>query len=346
MKQITFMKIKDTDILTILFSFISFQFCISLHRIIKIKNDEKEEKGEKKLEEHVILLSFYLSEVLSIICFYLFKKYEKNNSFNTKTIVYGCVLGFLNFSYKNFLTDVNVISFGYSFISSIICYEILLKNFEKKKKLITSLIIILLFIILIRSIIFTGSYGFYTYYFYSAIGLGIQLAFEKYSIEKEELNIYLLMFFEGVSSSIIHYTYHNLYDHNYESIKSDNFEFLIYFFFVYFVLNLTRFYLTKYSSLLMNILIMAFANIYFEKNVDLLLYDLKDIAYMFFSLGIFLGMCIYNEIIILNFLNKENNSDENKPAIESNENNVIQSDNKIENNNINILDKKEDTNED
>ena len=341
MKQITFMKIKDTDILTILFSFISFQFCISLQEAIL----NKSKKETNKLESHVILLSFFLSEVLSIICFYLFKKYEKNNSFNTKTIVYGCVLGFLNFSYKNFLTNENEISFGYTFISSIICYEILLKNFEKKKKLITSLIIILLFIILKRSIIFTGSYDFYTNYFYSAIGLGIQLAFEKYSIEKEELNIYLLMFFEGVSSSIIHYTYHNLYDHNYKSIKSDNFEYLIYYFFVFFVTNLTRFYLTKYSNLLMNILILIFANVYFGKNVSIK-QNLKDIAYMFFSLGIFLGMCIYNEIIILNFLNKENNSDENKPAIEANENNVIQSDNKIKNNNINILDKKEDTNED
>ena len=341
MKQITFMKIKDTDILAILFSFISFQFSISLQAAISIKS----EKEDNKLEKHVILLSYFLSEVLSIICFYLFKKYEKNNSFNTKTIVYGCVLGFLNFSYLNFLGNDIIKSFGYSFIASIICYEILLKNFEKKIKLITSLIIILLFIVLIRTIIYTGKDIDYTYYFYAAIASGIHLAVEKYSIEKEELNIYLLMFFEGVSSSIIHYTYHNLYDRNYKSIKSDNFEYLIYYFFVFFVTNLTRFYLTKYSSLLMNILIMAFSSVYFEKNVSLF-HDLKNIAYMFFSLGIFLGMCIYNEIIILNFLNKENNSDENKPAIEANENNVIQSDNKIENNNINILDKKEDTNED
>lgn len=341
MKPITFKNIKDTDILAILFSYISLQFCVSLQTAISINSN----KEKNKLENHVILLTFFLSEVLSIICFYLFKKYEKNNSFDTKTIIYGCLLGFLNFSNINFLEQQSVFSFGYTFISSIICYEILLKNFEKKTKLIASLIIILLFIILIRSIIFTGSNIIFTHFFYSAIASGILLAVEKYSIEKEEINIYLLMFFEGVSSSIIHYTYYNIYDYNYKSIKSDNFEYLIYYFFVFFVTNLTRFYLTKYSSLLMNSLIMAFVSVYYEKNLSLF-EDLKDIGYMFFSLGIFIGMCIYNEIIILNFLSKENNSDENKPAIEANENNIIQSDNKLENNNINILDKKEDTNED
>ena len=340
MKPITFGKFKDTDIIAILFSFISIQFCFSLQSAISIKSSTE----DHLLEPHVIKLTFFLSEVLSIICFFLFKKYEKNNSFNTKTIIYGCLLGFLYFSTLNFLEDDGEVSFGYYFISSIICYEILLKNFEKKIKIITSLIIIVIFIILFRSIIFTGGDIKYTHYFYCAIATGILFAVEKYGIEKEEINLYLLMFFEGVSSTIIHYTYYNLYDYNYKSIKSDNFEYLIYYFIVYFVENLTRFYLTKYSSLLMNILIFSLV-VYFEKNVNFE-QNLKDIGYMFFSLGIFLGMCIYNEIINLNFLNKENDlkSDENKPAIEANENNIIQSDNKIENNNINVLDKKEETN--
>ena len=343
MKPITFKNFKDTDIITILFSYISLQFCISLQTVITFKSHEE----DNKLEKHVIILTFFLSEVLSIICFYLFKKYEKNNSFNTKTIIYGCLLGFLNFSFLNFLKNASIISFGYSFISSIICYEILLKNFEKKIKLITSLIIIILFIVLIRTIIFTGHEKIFMSLFYSAIALGILIAVEKYCIEKEEINIYLLMFFEGVSSSIIHYIYCNIYKQNYQSIKSDNFEYLIYYLFVFFFTNLTRFYLSKYSSLLMNILILAFVSVYYEKNL-FIFHDLKDIGYIFFSLGIFIGMCVYNEIINLNFLNKENNlnSDENKQEIEANENNIIQSNNKIENNNINVLDKKEDTNED
>ena len=58
-------------------------------------------------------------------------------------------------------------------------------------------------------------------------------------------------------------------------------------------------------------------------------------------------MCVYNEIINLNFLvlikdNELNNANENN----NNENNVIQIDNKIENENINVLDKNEESKQD
>ena len=339
MKSITFGNFKESSLLVILFSYISIHFCISISAAVSIKS------FEANLELYVITLCYFFSEILSIICFYLFKKYEKNNNFNIKTAVYGCLLGFLHYSYFNFLQSQNTFCFGYSFISSIICYEICLRSFNKKNKLLISLIIITFFIILIRTLITKGSHDFYNSYFYSAIGIGIQFAIEKYSIEKEELNIYLLMFFEGISSSLIHTIHCILYDDHFKNVDSDNFKYIFYYVFIYFVVNITRFYLAKYTNLLMNILIYLFIAVYFEKNVQLDNNE-KDIGFIFISLCIFFGMCVYNEIINLNFLvlikeNENNNANENN----NNENNVIQIDNKIEND-INELDKNEEAKQD
>lgn len=339
MKSITFGNFKESALIAILFSYISFQFGISISSAISIRS------VREGLETYVIALCYFFSEILGIICFYLFKKYEKNNNFNIKTAVYGCLLGFLHYSYSNFLSNQYTFSFGYSFISSIICYEICLRSFNKKNKLLISLIIITVFIILIRTLINKGAHGVYNSYFYSAIGIGIQFAIEKYSIEKEELNIYLLMFFEGISSSLIHVTHCILYDDHFKSVDSDNFKYIFYYVFIYFVINISRFYLTKYTNLLTNILIYLFVTVYFEKNVSLENNE-RDIGFIFISLCIFFGMCVYNEIINLNFLvlikeNENNNANENN----NNENNVIQIDNKIEND-INELDKNEEAKQD
>ena len=339
MKSITFGNFKESSLLVILFSYISIQFGISISSAVSIKSSIDD------LEIYVITLCYFFSEILGIICFYLFKKYEKNNNFNIKTAVYGCLLGFLHYSYFNFLQSQNTFCFGYSFISSIICYEICLRSFNKKNKLLISLIIITFFIILIRTLITKGAHDVYNSYFYSAIGIGIQFAIEKYSIEKEELNIYLLMFFEGISSSLIHVTHCILYDDHFKSVDSDNFKYIFYYVFIYFVINISRFYLTKYTNLLTNILIYLFVKVYFEKNVYLENNE-RDIGFIFISLCIFFGMCVYNEIINLNFLvlikeNENNNANENN----NNENNVIQIDNKIEND-INELDKNEESKQD
>jgi len=339
MKSITFGNFKESSLITILFSYISIQFGISISTAISIRSISE------GLEVYVITLCYFFSEILGIICFYLFKKYEKNNKFNIKTAVYGCLLGFLHYSYFNFLDSKYTFCFGYSFISSIICYEICLRSFNKKNKLLISLIIITFFIILIRILIIKGAKDVYNSYFYSAIGIGIQFAVEKYSIEKEELNIYLLMFFEGISSSLIHITHCILYDDHFKSVDSDNFKYIFYYVFIYFVVNITRFYLAKYTNLLMNILIYLFIPVYFEKNVSLENNE-RDIGFIFISLCIFFGMCVYNEIINLNFLvlikeNENNNANENN----NNENNVIQIDNKIEND-INELDKNEEAKQD
>ena len=354
MKSITFGNFKESSLLAILFSYISIQFGISISYAISLKS------FQANFEIYVIILSYFFSEILGIICFYLFKKYEKNNNFNIKTAVYGCLLGFLHYSYFNFLQSKYIFNppflleypyqytfiFGYSFISSIICYEICLKSFNKKNKLLISLIIIIFFIILIRTLIIKGAHDVYHSYFYSAIGIGIQFAVEKYSIEKEELNIYLLMFFEGISSSLIHITHCILYDRNFKTVDGDNFKYIFYYIFIYFVINISRFYLAKYTNLLMNILIYLFVLVYFEQNI-IAKEDETDIGFIFLSLCIFFGMCVYNEIINLNFLvlikeNENNNANENN----NNENNVIQIDNKIENENINVLDKNEESKQD
>ena len=340
MKSITFGNFKESSLITILFSYISIQFGISISTAISLRSISE------GLELYVITLCYFFSEILGIICFYLFKKYEKNNNFNIKTAVYGCLLGFLHYSYFNFLDSKYTFCFGYSFISSIICYEICLKSFNKKNKLLISLIIITFFIILIRILIIKGAKDVYNSYFYSAIGIGIQFAVEKYSIEKEELNIYLLMFFEGISSSLIHITHCILYGDNFDDINGKNFKYIFYYIFIFFVVNISRFYLTKYTNLLINILIYLFIAVYFEKNVTLEGNE-KDIGFIFLSLCIFFGMCVYNEIINLNFLvlikdNELNNANENN----NNENNVIQIDNKIENENINVLDKNEESKQD
>ena len=241
MKSITFGNFKESALIAILFSYISFQFGKSISSAIK--------SVRKGLETYVIALCYFFSEILGIICFFLFKKYEKNNKFNIKTAVYGCLLGFLHYSYFNFLDNEYTFSFGYSFISSIICYEICLRSFNKKNKLLISLIIITFFIILIRTLITKGAHDVYNSYFYSAIGIGIQFAIEKYSIEKEELNIYLLMFFEGISSSLIHVTHCILYDDHFKSVDSDNFKYIFYYFFIYFFINIYIFYFKKYKNL-------------------------------------------------------------------------------------------------
>ena len=258
MKSITFGNFKESALIAILFSYISFQFGRSISYAIRIRS---------VLETYVIALCNFFSEILGIICFFLFKKYEKNNKFNIKTAVYGCLLGFLHYSYFNFLDNKYTFSFGYSFISSIICYEICLRSFNKKNKLLISLIIITFFIILIRILIIKGAKDVYNSYFYSAIGIGIQFAVEKYSIEKEELNIYLLMFFEGISSSLIHITHCILYDRNFKTVDGDNFKYIFYYIFIFFVINISRFYLAKYTNLLMNILIYLFVLVYFEQNI-------------------------------------------------------------------------------
>ena len=340
MKSITFGNFKESSLLVILFSYISIQFGISISAAVSIKS------FEANLELYVITLCYFFSEILGIICFYLFKKYEKNNNFNIKTAVYGCLLGFLHYSYFNFLQSQYTFCFGYSFISSIICYEICLRSFNKKNKLLISLIIITFFIILIRILIIKGAKDVYNSYFYSAIGIGIQFAVEKYSIEKEELNIYLLMFFEGISSSLIHITHCILYGDNFDDINGKNFKYIFYYIFIFFVINISRFYLAKYTNLLMNILIYLFVLVYFEQNI-IAKEDETDIGFIFLSLCIFFGMCVYNEIINLNFLvlikdNELNNANENN----NNENNVIQIDNKIENENINVLDKNEESKQD
>jgi hypothetical protein len=170
------------------------------------------------------------------------------------------------------------------------------------------------------------------------------------------------MFFEGVSSLASHLTYSYIYDKKFDNFSENTISDAICYFFSFFIINLTRFYLSKFTNLLNNIFMYQFVNVYFEQKLlgDYHLYDNKKfLEYILISFCIFIAMSIYNELIILNFPkgNNENNNDENNDSKsnlidKNNENNIILNDNKNNDNNDNenndnniILSDKKETNE-
>jgi len=315
------------------------------------------------------IMVFFGSQILGIL-FYIFFKNEQPNSNFFITLISGICIGSFHAAYYIFLYEYPQPCRGVNFVVSIILYVILFKNVNLMRTCL-SLILIIIFTLINFIIFFDEKYVYYLYfknynstknliksendlkmisYIFITISFSICLAGqfigEKFLIEKKNINFYLLMFFEGIgslSTSLIFYIIKNSKlkgEENkiFSKVDKDNCFLIFVFSIIYFIYNLNRFYLSKYSTLCQNIFIYELGKFFY-----LFVFDSETkLGYYFSTLAIFLGMAIFNDIFVIPAFdkkNEENNSptqliekkQENNNNLIDNNNIIMQEENKKEN---------------
>ena len=364
-----FWKYKKEELNTIILTLFSYNILYSLGKSFL---NAKEDKHYDIFSyyDSVGINVYFVSQTLGILFYYIFK--DKNTKFNPYSAIFGLAIGAVNSFYHIFLFDFPQPCKGITFIAGIVIYLLLYKPKLNNGKICLSLFLIIIFTVIDCFIHFKKDNELYLNFhklnlgkslidkyknfyikFYSkritfiflscfySIFLAAQFMGEKFLIEKEKTNMYLLMGFEGFGGfafSLIYYLFKER--HIYDLIDQDNSYLIFFFMVIYFCYNLNRFYLSKYTNLCQNIFVFELAKFFFYY-VTLVGVDYNhDIEYLFCSIPIFLGMAIFNEMIGLSVFveddndNNNNNNNFKTSLIDQSSNNNINNNNVL-NNNIN-----------
>ena len=367
----TFWKYKKEELNTIILTLFSYNILYSLGKSFLNAKDEKN-YDIFIYYDSVGINVYFVSQTLGILFYYFLK--DKNTKFNPYSAVFGLAIGAINSFYHIFLFDYPQPCKGITFIAGIVIYLLLYKPKLNNGKICLSLFLIIIFTVIDFFIHFKKSNSLYFIFhnlnlekslidedknfykkFYSkhftfillsclySLFLAAQFMTEKFLVEKEKTNMYLLMGFEGFGGFAFSLIYFLIKDkHVYDQLDSENSYLIFFFMVIYFCFNLNRFYLSKYTSLCQNIFVFELAKFFFYY-VTIIGYDSRhDIGYLFCSIPIFLGMAVFNEIIGLSVLkdDDDNNNENNNfktSLIDQRNNNVINNnnDNNINTNNYN-----------
>ena len=363
-----FWKYKKEEINTIILTLFSYNFLYSLG--ISFLN-AKSKYNIFSYYDPVGINVYFVSQTLGILFYYIFK--DKNTKFNPYSAIFGLAIGAVNSFYHIFLFDFPQPCKGITFIAGIVIYLLLYKPKLNNGKICLSLFLIIIFTVIDCFIHFKKSNSLYSLFhelnleksliddkknfyikFYSkritfiflscfySIFLAAQFMGEKFLVEKEKTNMYLLMGFEGFGGfafSLIYYLFKDR--HTYDSIDQDNSYLIFFFMIIYFCYNLNRFYLSKYTNLCQNIFVFEIAKFFFYYVTLVGVDSDHDIEYLFCSIPIFLGMAVFNEMIGLSVFveddndnNNNNNNNFKTSLIDQSRNNNINNNNVL-NNNIN-----------
>ena len=365
----TFWKYKKEELNTIILTLFSYNI---LYLLGKSFLNAKQNYGIFNYYDSVGINVYFVSQTLGILLYFFLK--DKNTKFNPYSAIFGLAIGAINSFYHIFLFDYPQPCKGITFIAGIVFYLLLYKPKLNSGKICLSLFLIIIFTVIdffthfkkendlyeqfhdlnLSKALFDEGKKFYikfyskhiTFillsYLYSII-LAAQFMGEKFLIEKEKTNMYLLMGFEGFGGFAFSLIYFLCKEkHVYDFIDSDNSYLIFFFMVIYFCYNLNRFYLSKYTSLCQNIFVFELAKFFFYYVTIIYIDSQHNIGYLFCSIPIFLGMAVFNEIIGLSVLkgddndNNENNNFKTS-LIDQRNNNVLNNNfnNNINNNNFN-----------
>ena len=368
-KMFTFWKYKKEELNTIILTLFSYNI---LYLLGKSFLNAKQNYGIFNYYDSVGINVYFVSQTLGILLYFFLK--DKNTKFNPYSAIFGLAIGAINSFYHIFLFDYPQPCKGITFIAGIVFYLLLYKPKLNSGKICLSLFLIIIFTVIdffthfkkendlyeqfhdlnLSKALFDEGKKFYikfyskhiTFillsYLYSII-LAAQFMGEKFLIEKEKTNMYLLMGFEGFGGFAFSLIYFLCKEkHVYDFIDSDNSYLIFFFMVIYFCYNLNRFYLSKYTSLCQNIFVFELAKFFFYYVTIIYIDSQHNIGYLFCSIPIFLGMAVFNEIIGLSVLkgddndNNENNNFKTS-LIDQRNNNVLNNNfnNNINNNNFN-----------
>ena len=367
----TFWKYKKEELNTIILTLFSYNILYSLGKSFLNAKDEKN-YDIFSYYDSVGINVYFVSQTLGILLYFFLK--DKNTKFNPYSAIFGLAIGAINSFYHIFLFDYPQPCKGITFIAGIVFYLLLYKPKLNSGKICLSLFLIIIFTVIDFFTHFKESnYLYFIFHnlnlskslideeknfykkFYSkqitfillsclySIILAAQFMGEKFLIEKEKTNMYLLMGFEGFGGFAFSLIYFLCKEkHVYDKIDSDNSYLIFFFMVIYFCYNLNRFYLSKYTSLCQNIFVFELAKFFFYY-VTITDYDSQhNIGYLFCSIPIFLGMAVFNEIIGFSvFKEDDNDNNENNnfktSLIDQRNNNVLNNNfnNNINNNNFN-----------
>jgi len=309
------------------------------------------------------IIIFFGSQILGILLYFFLR--DKNSKFNIKSAIIGLFIGAINFIYYIFFYDYPQPCKGVTFTTAILLYLLIFKPKLNSGKICLSLFLIIFFSIINFIIFFKKDNEIYkifldlnvdknlieknytrkrsTFISFSTIFsmlLAVQFMTEKFLIEKGSTDIYLLMGCEGIGSFVPSLIYYLVKDkHQFDQIVSSNVYLIFFFIIIYCCYNLNRFYLSKYTNLCQNIFIFELGKFFFYSNI-FIGQSSSEIGYLFSSIPIFLGMAVFNEIIVISKFNTDdkdnNNNNYNTSLIDqskNNNNNVYENNNNVLNNN-------------
>lgn len=327
----TFRKFKKEELYTTTFTLFSYYFLYSLTiNFLKAKDIY----SIFSYFDPVGILIFFGSQILGILLYFFLR--ENNSKFNLPSLVIGLIIGVINSIYYIFFYEFPQPCKGVSFTTAIILYLLIFKPKLNSGKLCLSLFLIIFFTFINYLIFFKKISDIYETFLMLNVGKNLiekdyvtkkstfisfssifsiflagQFMAEKYLIEKGNIDLYLLMGFEGIGSfvpSLIYYLAKK--KHIFDQIDSNNTYLIFFFMIIYCCYNLNRFYLSKYTNLCNNIFVFELAKFFFYYNIFIGSSN-SEIGYLLSSLAIFLGMAVFNELIGFSKFNTDDNDNNN-----------------------------------